>query len=71
MENIQALNKALDDALALSDNLQKQSAELFDALYHVEKDIRDLHKALEDAEPADLQAGLAAAAAKPNGDLIW
>tara|TARA_R110000822_G_scaffold217199_1_gene351688 strand:- start:406 stop:561 length:156 start_codon:yes stop_codon:yes gene_type:complete len=49
MENIQALNKALDDALALSDNLQKQSAELFEALHHVEKDIRDLHKALEDA----------------------
>jgi predicted nucleic acid-binding Zn-ribbon protein len=49
MENIQALNKALDAALALSDNLQKQKAELSEALYHVEKDIRDLHKALEDA----------------------
>ena len=49
MDNIQALNKALDDALTLSHNLQKQKAELSEALYHVEKDIRDLHTALENA----------------------
>ncbi len=48
MENIQALNKALDDALALSDNLQKQKAELSEALYYVEKDIRDLHKTIDE-----------------------
>ena len=73
--NIQAATTNLEAAAKERDTLVKQIHQLEEALASVELHIFDCEIELDDlynTDPDfDLQAGLAAAASKPGGDLIW